>query len=123
MRKLLLSIKPQYVEEILSGRKKVEYRRRVHQANDVEWVLVYATSPIKRIVGEFKIKGILSNTPTGLWKNTCQISGISKSAYFTYFKDSEIAYAYQIDDIRVYETPLTLQDFGVSRAPQSFQYL
>lgn len=53
MKKILLSIKPKYVEEILAGRKLVEYRKRIPRDDNVKQVLIYASYPVKRIVAEF----------------------------------------------------------------------
>ena len=54
MKKILLPIKPVYVAKILSGEKKVEYRKKV--VADVDLILIYASAPIKKIVAEFKVE-------------------------------------------------------------------
>ena len=41
--KALLSIKPEFVNEILTGRKKYEYRKRIFK-QDIEAVVIYASS-------------------------------------------------------------------------------
>ena len=43
--KIILSIKPQYCEEIFAGEKRFEYRRKIFKQS-VDSVLVYATSPM-----------------------------------------------------------------------------
>ena len=53
--KVLLSIKPQYVESILSGKKSYEFRRMIFAAQ-IDTVVIYATKPIGRVVGEFGIE-------------------------------------------------------------------
>lgn len=123
MRKLLLSIKPKYVEQIIDGTKQVEYRKKTHADKSVEWVLVYESAPVMRIVAEFKIAGVLKDTPQKIWDRTNQIGGIGKHDYFQYFDGYSLAYAYQIIDLQIYDTPKTLKDFGINRAPQSFQYV
>ena len=47
---VLMSIKPKYVEKILSGEKKYEYRKTLLK-KDVESILVYSTSPVKKVYG------------------------------------------------------------------------
>ena len=49
-----MSIKPQFAEEILSGKKKFELRARVAPLNSGDLVIVYASSPVKSIVGVFR---------------------------------------------------------------------
>lgn len=123
MKKILLSIKPKYVNRILAGTKKVEYRKNIPLQKGVSHVLIYSSSPIKRVIGEFRIAEVLSDTPNNLWKKTFRIGGIDKTDYFTYFAKHSIAYAYKIEDLRIFDTPRTLSDFGVNRAPQNFMYV
>ena len=46
----VMSIHPRYAEAILSGQKRVEFRKR-RLAPDVTTVLVYATQPVGVLVG------------------------------------------------------------------------
>ena len=57
--KVLLSIKPEFVERIFDGSKKYEYRKMLFKRNDINVVVIYASAPVKRVVGEFRIKDIL----------------------------------------------------------------
>lgn len=123
MKKILLPIKPLYANRILSGEKKVEYRKQVLSRKDVSYVLIYTSHPICRVVGEFKIAGILSDTPDKLWEKTADVGGINQTDYFAYFAGRSIAYAYQIEEVKVFETPRTLSEYGLKRAPQNFVYV
>ena len=58
--KVLLSIKPKFVESIIKGNKKYEYRKAIFKKN-VDTVVIYKTTPFCKIIGEFEIDGILSN--------------------------------------------------------------
>jgi predicted transcriptional regulator len=49
--KAILSIKPKFVEEIISGRKRFEFRRRIFKKK-ISTILVYSSSPIQKFVGE-----------------------------------------------------------------------
>jgi len=51
---VLMSIKPHFAEEILSGKKKFELRARVAPLNSGDLVIVYASSPVKSIIGVFR---------------------------------------------------------------------
>ncbi len=59
--RVLLSIRPIHVENILSGRKIFEFRRKIFTRRDVESVLIYCTMPIGQLVAEFKISEILED--------------------------------------------------------------
>lgn len=122
MKKILLSINPQHVDNIIKGIKKFEYRTRVAK-KDVKAILVYCTYPTKKVVAEVKIKTILSDTPAKLWERTKQFSGIEKDFYDKYFSGHEIAYAYELGEIIKYVKPKELIEFGCKFAPQSFIYV
>lgn len=121
MKKILLPIKPEYVNRIFSGEKKVEFRKKV--IPDVETIVIYATVPVRRIVAEFQVGRILSGSPKELWMETKEIGGIDEKAYFTYFQKSDKAYAYVISQLKIYEKPILLSDLGITRPPQNFQYI
>lgn len=114
----ILSIKPEYVTEIIASRKRYEYRKAVF-AQPVDKVYIYASSPISKVVGEFQPVDILSGTPVSIWKQTQKESGISKTFYDMYFAGRQIAYAIEIKNLKIYDTPKELP----FHAPQSFRYI
>ncbi|MDX2468985.1 MAG: ASCH domain-containing protein [SAR324 cluster bacterium] len=120
---VLLSIKPQFANLILSGEKKFEFRRAIFKSKSVQKVIVYASSPVQRVIGEFELDGILSDEKENLWKTTQEYSGIQKEFYDSYFAGKDVAHALKVKNVIRYEEPLMLQSFSVERAPQSFQYL
>lgn len=122
--KVLLSIKPEFVEKIFSGEKKFEYRKSVFKQQDIDTVVIYSTMPVGMIVGEFKFKMIHSNTPKIIWKETKQYSGITKEFFYDYFKNKNTAFAIEIEQVRKYKKPINPRTkFGNFTAPQSFCYL
>lgn len=54
MELVLMSIKPRFGEEILSGYKRIELRRRVAPLEEGDRVILYFSSPVRAICGEFK---------------------------------------------------------------------
>ncbi|MDY0278068.1 MAG: hypothetical protein RBQ97_08285 [Acholeplasma sp.] len=122
MRKILISINPKHVENILSGMKKFEYRTRVAK-KDIDSIIVYSTYPTKRVVAEVEIIGIISGTPDYVWSLTRDKSGITRNFFNKYFSERKIAYAYSLGKIKLYPIPLELNYFGVKTAPQSYIYL
>ncbi len=122
MKALLLSIKPEYVEKILQGGKKFEYRKRLAK-EDVSYIYVYSTAPSMKVVASVHIEGHLSDSPTALWEKTKAAAGISRAKFRDYFRGCKTAYAYKLGKVEVFESPKNLSDFGVAVAPQSFVYI
>lgn len=121
---VLLSIKPQFAEKIFDGSKRFEFRTKVFSNRNVKKVIVYASLPIGKVIGEFEIEDILELKPGYLWKRTRKYSGISKDFFDSYFCGREIGYAIKIGKTRKYRTALDLQkNFNVKRPPQFFVYI
>lgn len=122
--KILLSIKPEYAEKILDGTKKFEFRRRVHTRLEVETVVIYATMPVGRVVGEFSIKCIHSAAPAVIWDRTRSQAGITREFYRRYFSGRKTAHAIEIREAKRYSEPQPLNKFLTSGiAPQSYAYI
>lgn len=121
--KVLLSIKPEFVEKIFAGTKKYEFRKSLFRKSGVKYVVIYASAPIKRVVGEFEIDDILSDDVDVVWDRTKKYSGITKAFYNSYFQNRKTANAIQIGHITKYEETRPLSDYNIIQAPQSFCYI
>ena len=60
MSRMLLSIKPEYVNKIVAGKKKYEFRK-FHCREDVDTIVIYATAPVKQVIGEVSIISIIED--------------------------------------------------------------
>lgn len=122
--KVLLSIKPEFVERIFNGMKRFEYRKSLFKKHKITTVVVYSTMPVGRIVGEFSVKEIHQDEPSILWDNTKEYSGVRKDFYNEYFSGRGNGYAIEITEPFLYEESLDPKDlFEKFTAPQSFAYL
>ena len=122
MASILLSIKPEYVERILAGSKKYEFRKRL-ASKTIKKIFIYSTAPTMQVVGEVQVVGTISASPTALWEQTKGSTGITRDKYREYFKGCKVAYAYRLGDVTRYEPPKELREFNISSPPQSFVYL
>ena len=122
MESILLSINPEYVERILAGSKKYEFRKRLANRT-VDKILMYSTAPIMKVVGEVEVVKTISSSPSALWEYTKKFAGISRDKYRKYFKGCKVAYAYQLGKIIQYDPPKELSEFNINLPPQSFIYL
>lgn len=121
--KVLLSIKPQYAVKIFDGTKKFEFRKSIFKNSNINMVVVYASSPMQKVIGEFSIDEILEESPEALWEKTKKHSGITKEFFDEYFFNREKAFAIKVREANLYQKPLDLIDFDLNFAPQSFVYL
>ena len=120
---VILSIKPQFFEKILSGVKTYEYRK-VAFKRPVSRVYIYSSSPVKRIVAEFILETIISDSPTKIWEKTKENSGIDENSFFHYFGDRAQAFALKIKDLHIYDhkyNPYEILPNFI--APQSYCYI
>jgi F-type H+-transporting ATPase alpha chain len=122
MCKLLLSINPEHVENILDGKKTYEYRKRSCKRK-VDKIVIYSTAPIKKIVGEVDVLDVIEMDKEELWNITEEGAGITKKFYDKYYVDKDIAVAYKLGKVKEYKKSKTLNDIGVSIAPQSYMYI
>lgn len=120
---VILSIKPQFVEEIVAGRKLYEFRKQTFK-QPVSKIYIYATSPICRIVGEFRLGKVIEGEPEVIWSETYSYSGISKDYFDLYFSHRQKGYAIEIKCFKKYVNPINpyklIRHF---KAPQSFCYI
>ena len=122
--KILLSIKPQYVEKIISGEKRYEFRKNEFKRRDIDTIVVYSSGNVKKLVGEIKFKRILSDTPYLIWQKTHAQSGMTEECFMKYYLNRDKAYAIAIESFRLYKEPM---EIGVKypgvKAPQSYRYV
>jgi len=121
---VLLSIKPQYVKEIIAGRKKYEFRKSIYKTKDVKKIYIYSSSPEQRIVGMFTPAEVIEDSPANLWRKYKNSAGISKEDFFNYFDTKQLGFAIPIDSLEIFSEPINPKEI-ISKftPPQSFQYI
>lgn len=121
--KVILSIKPYYAEKILEGEKIYELRKSIFKNPNVKKVILYASSPISKIVGEFEIDYIIHKEVEDLWKKTKEFNCVDKNYFDEYFTNREKGYAIKIKKTKKYRNHFCIKEkFGIN-APQSFSYV
>ena len=123
MKAVLLSIKPEFAHKIFDGTKKYEFRKQIFKDYSVKKVIVYSSSPEQKVIGEFLIDDILNDTPSALWIQTKDYSGITHAFYNEYFYGRQNAYAIKVASTRMYRQKKNLSDFDMTYPPQSFAYV
>lgn len=123
MKTVLLSIKPEFAEKIFDGSKKFEFRKAIFKDTEVQKVVVYASSPVQKVIGEFSIADILNDDVETIWNETARYSGITHDFYLSYFSNRDKAYAIKIGKTKRYRQARNLSDYNLNFAPQSFAYI
>ncbi len=62
-----MAIRPHFADSILAGRKRVEFRKR-RFSRAVSHVIIYATEPVKRVIGMFEVKSVSDGPPARVWR-------------------------------------------------------
>ena len=122
MSRMLLSIKPEYAQKIVVGTKKYEFRK-FHCRRDVDTIVIYVTTPVKRVIGEASLIRILEGDLALVWRETKGFGGIRKKDYLAYFGKRDTAIAYQLGCVTLYDEPMLLEELGLHYVPQSFAYI
>lgn len=122
MCKILLSINPEHVTNIINKKKIYEFRK-IKCKKNIDKIVIYATAPISKVIGEVEVLDIIEDLPENVWSITGDFSGISKDFFEKYYRNKDKAIAYKLGDVKEFKRPKLLQDFGVNFAPQSFVYI
>lgn len=118
----LFSIHPRFADAILRGEKRVEFRRRA--PSSVSHVIVYATAPVQRIVGWFRVDSVEAEPPSILWQRFGEIGGIGAEEFARYYATCEVGSALRVAEVSRLERPVMIEAVGAGvTPPQSFRYV
>ena len=121
--KVLLSIKPEFANKIFAGEKLYEYRKSVFKEH-ITTIVVYASRPVQRIIGELEVEEVIQGTPDKIWQMTSEQSGISRTYFSEYFGGRSRAYAIKIAKCNRYKRAINpYKKYANFTPPQSFCYL
>ncbi len=116
-------IKPVYIDRILQGEKKYELRRKLPKTK-IEYVFLYATSPVCQVVGYAKVGLTLNESKESLWKKLSPFFGLNENDFFDYFEGVDNACAIELLEVFKFKEPfhpkVISKNFVV---PQSFRYI
>ena len=121
----LISIRPVYTEKILAGEKRLEFRRR-WTTRHIDFLVVYATSPVKQIVAIVKVDEVIRGSKSKLWElaRSCG-GGISQRDLFAYMEGVREGVALRFSEVIKFTegmNPTVVFDPDF-RPPQWFRYL
>jgi predicted transcriptional regulator len=111
---VILAIKSEHAEAILSGAKKYEFRKRAFKREDIKRVYLCVSGGA--IVGSFEIEFTLLGSPQAVWRTCHEDGAISKQDFFDYFGSRNEAVAHKV------KNPERCEGNALTR-PQSFCYM
>lgn len=122
---VLLSIKPEYADAILNGKKKREYRRVAPKRGTPMRLVLYVTDPIQAALGEAWCLRVREGSPEILAEETARFTPHDREDILDYFGDRDTGYALSISNYRRFENPLPRSSFEAIGLPpaQNFRYM
>jgi predicted transcriptional regulator len=119
--KVLLSIKPQYANKILNWEKLFELRKSIPK-DRFDTVVVYSSSPEKRIIWEFSVDKIIHERIDTLRNIVKDKACVDKRFFDEYYKWRDKWYAIKIKEVKRYEKSLPITVYS-KYPPQGFMYI
>lgn len=125
-RNVIISIRPEYAFKIISGEKVVELRRRFPVENIAGGTaLIYASSPIKKIIGHAVIQEVKKMPIDELWDSFYKEACVSKEFFYAYFDGVSEGFALIMQKPAELNEPVDMkrlkEEFLLS-VPQSYRY-
>lgn len=119
----LLAIHPKYVDAILAGEKRVEFRKTSFKRHVTD-IVVYATAPKQLVVCHFEIRKIKIDKIDNLWETYQEVGGIEFEEYTRYYSCTKQGVAIEIGNVSILKNPMSLDQIDDRiTPPQSFTYL
>lgn len=143
-KEILISIQPQWVELILSGKKTVEIRKRRPRIDTPFKCYIYCTRTQNgwfrmdngerldgMVVAEFTCNNIQTTfipsisyfVESGIDMEMFEKACVTFKMVHDYVGPGKDAYGWGISDLVEYEKPKTIEEIGAIRAPFSWQYI
>jgi len=105
---LILSIKPNFLNKIVSGEKKVELRKRFSKKWEGAIAILYATHPKHQFVGEAKINRVVTGRPIDIWYEYQDFLGCDRDSFFSYCGGKEDINALILSDVKRFDIPVSI---------------
>lgn len=127
MRKyLFISVKPEFADKIIAKEKCIELRKIKPHVKPGDYVIIYASSPVKCVVGFGKIKQIIEMSPIEMWKQHSTNLGIDKMRFDEYYTNRHKAIGIEIETIKSV-SPISLESIRTIdphfHPPQVYRYV
>jgi len=122
----VISVRPKYARDILSGVKTVEIRKSFSRAWEGKRAVVYSTTPDKRVAGEVTIKRVDQKPPSQVWEEQSANLSCTEAEFWGYCGENAFVSVLYLDEPRPYCEQVELETVRDivnvdARPPQSHQ--
>lgn len=108
--RILISIKSEYAQKIVSGEKRVEIRKQFSMKWSGCRVSIYASGQKHSIVGEAFIKNVVYDKPENVWEKFHNQIGCTKEEFDKYTESKSEVYAVVLENAIPYEKAISLRE-------------
>jgi predicted transcriptional regulator len=124
---ILISIRPDYADQIIEGCKTVELRRRFTEEVDRNTRLfIYSSNPVGAIVACARIDKVTKLSVKQIWKKFHKEACVDKVFFEEYFDGTDFGFVVSLGKVTPLNESLDREDildlWGI-RPPQSYMYL
>lgn len=109
-RRAVFAVRPPLARALISGNKRVEFRRARPSLKPGDIIYVYATSPVQAIIGRFMCGEIIAASPSQLWRDYGRMSELTRRHFFDYFDGRLTGYAIKVRGPTAWPSPVTLEN-------------
>ena len=126
-RMMVLSLRPRFAHAILSGVKTVELRRTEPKIRVPTLALIYASTPVRALLGTCVVTSVESGHLGALWQVHGAGSGLDHGEFLNYFEGVQSGTALSLASPTQFSRPVPLVELRSRpngfRPPQSFSYV
>ena len=123
----IFAVKPDFASALVSGAKRIEFRRVRPTLAQGDLVYVYSTAPVKGIVGTFVCGDIFEGSPDTIWRRFKRNAETTRALYREYFDGARRAIAIEVKEPTHWTRPLFLpairRRFPNFHPPRSYRFL
>lgn len=123
---VIISIKPKYALQIIEGKKTIELRRKFPTENIKGGIaIIYASSPIQKIVGYAFIEDVKKLSVSSIWEEFSKQTCVTKTFFNSYFNGLDEGFAIALSNPIKLRTPVdvkALEEEYRFSPPQSYRY-
>jgi predicted transcriptional regulator/GNAT superfamily N-acetyltransferase len=103
---IVMSIKPEYAEEIKKKKKRVEIRRKFNKKWEGAYAMLYESHPAKGFFGEARINKVIEGSPKEIWRLFRSDLAVDETKFFQYCYGVEKVSALILSDIEIFRNSI-----------------